>query len=164
MTKLRHDGAPFIVQTSIDKEVRVNTRSEYKPASEKSVKALDRELKEHHRLVLYEWGMYELTTNKYTANYNHSDLVLLVDVPDDQTVNCFGNITLWLSPSGPLQADFLQAKEKPTKAQLSALGWRKVDIGTTPERNVPVHGGLQATRMMYSLKHIGDFSADLTTS
>jgi len=155
INKLRHEETPPLIRTSIDSQVRANTRSEYTAASETSVNALNRELKEPQRLVFYEWGMYEITTNERTGNYQQSNLALMVDMPDAQTLENFGQISLWLPPAGPLRVEFLQEREKPTKTQLSALGWREVSVGYTPERNVPVRGGFQAKRKQYSLKHIG---------
>ena len=80
---------------------------------------------------------------------------MIMDMPDIQTLENFGQIRVWVAPCGP-QADLLgDGNETPTKEQLAAWGWKERRIGFTVERNVSVRGGYHAKRKQYSLKHIG---------
>ncbi len=160
--KLRAEtGADPYVRTAEDSQVRSNTVADTMQASEQTVRSLNNKLREPERLVISPWCVYEITTNDREDRYNYSNIALLVDMPDTQRLNNWDSFPVFVAPSGPNRLDFLEeGRDRPTKEQLRLMGWREVQIGTTPERNVSVRGGLQARRKQYSLKHIGAMTID----
>lgn len=153
--KLDRNNTTHYVRRSIDSQARSNAHGEYTQASPISIKALNNELREPETLVIYEHGLYEITANESNGLYSQSQYAMIMDMPDIQTLENFGQIRVWVAPCGP-QADLLgDGNETPTKEQLAAWGWKERRIGFTVERNVSVRGGYHAKRKQYSLKHIG---------
>ena len=153
--KLNRNNTTHYVCRSIDSQARSSAHGEYTQASPTSIKALNNELREPETLVIYEHGLYEITANESNGLYSQSQYAMIMDMPDIQTLENFGQIRVWVAPCGP-QADLLgDGNETPTKEQLAAWGWKERRIGFTVERNVSVRGGYHAKRKQYSLKHIG---------
>ena len=161
--KLRNDPTPqeYRIVDSIDTHAIRSGLAEYTPASPATITLLNNTLREPDRLVLHRWGLYECTTNDIRRDnrgpkYNQSTLALLVDVPAQDVVDRFGNFPIWVAPSGTQHVEFLQpGVAKPTKAQLQAMGWREVSIGTAPERVIVAQNRYYGRRKQYALKHTG---------
>ena len=145
----------FHIRNSVDHQVRSGTAGDYTSASASTVKSLNNHLKEPQKLIFYEWGLYECTTNK-SGQYNQSNLALLVDLPSQEVLDTFSPFPIWIAPPGTQYIDFLDNEaDRPTKAQLESWNWKQVSIGIAPERNVVARGGFQARRKQYPLKHVG---------
>ena len=98
-TLKRRDDVPFFICKAVDSHKR--GLAEYTPASPASIKSLNNALREPETLVFFPYALYEVTTND-TSNglYNHSNLALLVDMPDEQTLEVFGSIRVLIAPPG----------------------------------------------------------------
>jgi hypothetical protein len=154
--KLRDEGLNPYIRTALDSQVRLNTAADYVGANDSTVRSLNNALREPEKLVIYPWCVYEITTNDSRDRYNYSNLAVLVDMPDSQTLDSFSEFPLFLAPAGSNSLDILEeGRDRPTKQQLLALGWKEIRIGTTPKRDLVVGGGFRAKRKQYSLKHIG---------
>ena len=154
-TQFTDDGTPFRLATSRDSQRTRGTNGDYTPASEQSIKSLDKELKEPAEIVFFEGGVYECTINDTRdGQYCQSQLAFMLELPSQDAVDRFNAIPLWIAPPATHHINF-DRNNMPSREELNAANWVEVRIGCTPERLVPARYGIQAKRLQYSLKHIG---------
>ena len=152
--QLDNKSIEYRISKSRDTQRTRNSSGEYTEASENSIKALNKEVKEPTEIVFFSGGIYECTINDNRERYNQSQLAFMLDLPSQKTIDHYDGILLWLPPAGTQIINYNQ-NDLPNRQELIDLGWKEVTIGVAPERNVLVQGGLHAKRLMYSLKHIG---------
>ena len=146
----------YRIRPSVDSQVRLGSRSEYRNADSDSVNALNDALREPDLLCLVQWGVYECTINDPGGNFNQSTICVLVDVPDASVVNSFGPFQAFIAPPGSQVVEFLyDGSDRPSKEQLNEWGWKEAKISVAPERPVTAKRGFQAKRTQYALKHTG---------
>ena len=146
---LQNDKIPFRVISSRDRQRARSTTAEYGPALDRSIKTLNKELKEPSELVFFSGGIYECTINDSCGRYNQSQLAFMLDIPSQDAVERFASILLWITPSGMHTINF-NHRNIPSRNYLITSGWREIMIGCAPERLVITRGGLQAKSLQYS--------------
>ena len=144
----------YRIAHSRDSQRTRSTNAEYSDASDNSIKALNKELKEPSQIVFFAGGVYECTINDSRGRYNQSQLAFMVNLPPQQLIDRYDAIPLWIAPPGTQHFDFDQ-NNIPSEDELKEKGWNEVVIGISPEKNVSARGGIHAKRLQYSLKHIG---------
>ena len=152
--QLSTDNIPFRISNSRDSQRTRGSNAEYGIATDASIQALNKELKEPSEIVFFRGGIYECTINEKNGKYSQSQLAFLLDLPSQQSLDRFHAIKMWISPAGTQNIPF-NHNDLPSRDLLEELKWVELSIGVAPERVVIVRGGLQAKRLQYSLKHIG---------
>ncbi len=139
-----------------DSQRTSNSIGKYLPATTEFKKTLNKNLRVPEKLVLYEFGLYECSTNGPNGCYNQSSLALLLDLPTLDTVESFQPITMWIAPAGTTDLDFTRFHNgRPTQDQLIGLEWIEVRIGCAAKQIVICRGGYHAKHVQYALKHCG---------
>ena len=144
----------FRVAYSRDLQRTRSTNAEYSDATENSIKALNKELKEPSQIVFFAGGFYECTINDSRGRYNQSQLAFMAKLPEQHLIDRFDAIPLWIAPPGTQAFEYNQ-HNIPTEHELKEKGWNEVSIGVSPEKIVSARGGIHTKRLQYSLKHIG---------
>jgi len=152
--QLINESTEFRLSYAKDKQRIRSSNAEYAPASEQTIKVLNKQLKEPSELIFFKGGVYECTMNDHRGRYNQSQLVLMVDLPSQESIESFDAIPLWIAPSGINIINF-ERDNLPTKEELTTSGWNEIYIGCAPERVILGSRGIQGIRLQYSLKHIG---------
>ena len=148
------ESIEFRSSFSKDRQRSRSSNAEYGPASEQTIRYLNKHLKEPTEIIFFVGGVYECTINDNRGRYNQSQLALMVDLPSQEAVQSFDAIPLWIAPSGTNTINFGR-DNLPTKDELRALDWNEIYIGCAPERIIVSTRGVQGVRLQYSLKHIG---------
>ena len=158
-----HSNTPHIISTSRDTQVRVGSRSEWSPAIPTTISSMNTQFREPEVLVLYPFGLYEVTENDSSSTYYNSNHVLLYDMPNPADVAQFRSIKVMLKPPELQRIDWLDSGDTnsyPSKQQLIDNGWKEISIKVCQEREVTVSGGYRAKRKQYTMKHIGASTID----
>lgn len=117
--------------------------------------------REPDRLVFTSYGLFECTFNDRNLSYLHTNLALMVDVPDSESIRSRRKIKLLLAPHHLSHIAFLDSPDTstyPTEEELIAAGWKIIHINAI-EREERV-GNLRTRRKQYPLKHIGAGTID----
>ena len=78
--QLIHANTSHYLAKSRDVQKALNTNTDsYKPASELSIKSLNKELKEPSELVLFAGGVYECTVNDTNSRYCQSQFAFILE-------------------------------------------------------------------------------------
>ncbi len=119
------DGTLHFICLSSDSQRGSSSISEYSPASIETKKTLNKT----EKLILYKQSLYECTMNNPRGRYNQSSLALLLELPQEHTVESFLPITMWIAPAGTTDLDFMSFYNgQPTSDQLKDLEWVQVKI------------------------------------
>ena len=135
---------------------------DFTPANEQSIKALNKELREPSKLILFSGGVYELTVNDMNrglvndmnCGFSQPQTAILLKLPPNENVQNYSRIEMWIAQPASCTTTF-DIDNLPTSRQLSGIGCRKTIVGCAPERYVNVTGRMRARRMQCPLKHIG---------
>jgi hypothetical protein len=112
---------------------------------------LDRRMKNLRELILFPYGIYELTYNDPKGKFFQSQLCILLDaVPAQDDLDSWKEIEVYRAPHGVDEIPALPISQE----ELLQLGWVKVKLGRAPEQrqNLGNHG-LNAWREQYGLKY-----------
>lgn len=123
----------FRVAYSRDLQRTRSTNAEYSDATENSIKALNKELKEPSQIIFFSWGFYECTINDSRGRYNQSQLAFMAKLPEQYLIDRFDAIPLWIAPPGTQAFEYNQ-HNIPTEHELKEKGWNEVSIGISPEK------------------------------
>ena len=134
---LNNESIEYRISKSRDTQRTRNSSGEYTEASENSIKALNKEVKEPTETVFFSGGIYECTINDNRERYNQSQLAFMLDLPSQSIIDHYDGILLWLPPAGTQIINYNQ-NDLPDRQELIDLGWKEVTIGVAPERNVLV--------------------------
>ena len=159
----RSTDTPHIISTSRDSQVRLGSRSEWSPASPSTISSMNTQFREPEVLVIYQFGLYEVTENDTRSGYLNSNHVLIYDMPTASAVAQFRSIKVLLKPPELQHVDWLESSDTdnyPSKQHLLDNGWKEISIKICQEREVTVSGGFRAKRKQYAIKHIGASTID----
>ena len=131
--QLQNTNTPYRVSKASDLQRTRSTNSDYSAASQQSIKALNKELKEPSELVFFAGGVYECTINDPRGEYCQSQLAFMLELASQVSIDKFESILMWIAPAGVHDINFSQYN-LPTKRMLRNLEWREVQIGCAPER------------------------------
>lgn len=153
--QLESESVDFCTSSSNDTHRIRSSNAEFTPASEDSIKSLNKAMKEPSEIIFFAGGVYECTVNDtQNRKYSQSQLAFMRELPSQETIDHFNAIPLWIAPPGTDHIPF-DHNNIPSREYLISKGWKEVHIGVSPERLILVRGGFQAKRLQYSLKHIG---------
>ena len=135
--------------TSNDVQNPQNSHQEWQLASESTRLILDKKLKEPRELLFFIGAFYEFTYND-DGKFSQSQIGLLMNLPDQETVNNFRKIPIYVAPPGIKDMEYDPTK---TIEQYVEEGWERQLVGTSPERTQSIPGSLRAQRRQYGIKH-----------
>ena len=136
----------YRIAYSRDSQRTRSTNAEYNGASENSIKALNKALKEPSQIVFFQGGIYECTINDSRGRYNQSQLAFMANLPTQHVIDRFDAIPLWIAPPGTQNFDF-DRNNIPTEDELKDRGFNEVAIGVSPEKIISARGGIHAKRL-----------------
>lgn len=117
------------------------------------VNLLNRKVREPQTLLFYSGALFEATSN--TAQYNQSQLMMLVDVPTHMQIMNREPLKLFAAPPGAdIPEEFQSITSPPTEEDLLGRGWKEVMVRLSRDRQV-TESNITAWRRQYTLKHIG---------
>mmetsp|Transcript_28417 Transcript_28417/g.59223 ORF Transcript_28417/g.59223 Transcript_28417/m.59223 type:complete len:556 (+) Transcript_28417:675-2342(+) len=155
MRQLNKDREVYVIAASWNTQRLRGANGDWAPASDHTVRSLNKELKEPEELVFFVGGVYGCTINDTRENqYCQSQLAFLLELPPKADVTQFQSIPIWIAPPGNQQIQF-DRHQLPTQEELVKAGWSEVSMGTALARIVPARYSIQARRKQYLLKHIG---------
>lgn len=118
-------------------------------------KLLDQKVKECKELLFFEGAVFEATQNDPHRNYFNSQSMIMLDVPDRETIENGLPITLYAAPCGSPRPEASYHANPPSRDEVvNEWGWKEVKVGVAPERFVSRHNIL-AYRQQYCLVHPG---------
>eukprot|EP00956_Cyclotella_meneghiniana_P009108 scaffold12492_cov36-Cyclotella_meneghiniana.AAC.2 len=95
----RNTDTPHIISTSQDSQICFVSRSKWSPATPSTVTSMNTQFREAEVLVIYQFGLYEVTENDTRAGYLNSNHVLIYDMPTASDLAQFRSIKVLLDPS-----------------------------------------------------------------
>ena len=143
------DDRNYILRDSEDVQNLLCSNTEWNPATEETSKRLDRQVKEPRTLLLFKGGIYSFTFNKRNV-FSQSQLCLLIKLPSREDVHTFKPFEVLLAPGGIQDVQYDETTLLQTYIE---QGWKKVRIGTAPERTRRISTDTQAQRKQYGIKH-----------
>jgi predicted GIY-YIG superfamily endonuclease len=143
------NGDRFLERPAEDTMVALESHSDWVPCSQALVKVLNKDVREPQELHFYKNAVFEFTYNS-PGKFSNTQIGIMCDVPDEETVRNFGDIELWVSPlhdveipEGPITAQVLE-REK----------WVKTKVKVAPYSTVTSSKhGVKAKRRQYGIKH-----------
>jgi predicted GIY-YIG superfamily endonuclease len=111
------------------------------------VRQLNRLVREPAVLAFFQFAVYEFTFNR-EKEFSQTQLAILCDVPDQQTVEEYRPIPVLCAPPGTKYIDF----QVESKQQLIDLGWTEQHAIAAPQHARNVGGGTKARRQQYGLR------------
>ena len=147
-----NSGIQYVICYSIDSQGPIGSRAELLPASPDSaiVHYLNAKLREPRKLIFFVGAKFEATVNG--DGFNQSQLLVMCEIPSQETVTRKLQIELLAAPSGVSYFDTRNGQID--KDDMIGIGWKVVKIGIAPERNITSYG-VMANRRQYSLRHVG---------
>ena len=80
-SQLKNDSATYRIYLVRDKQRTRCTNTEYGLETGQSIKALNKDLKEPSKLVLFSGNIYECTINDSNGRFHQSRMSFLLDIP-----------------------------------------------------------------------------------
>jgi len=157
---LDNSNTPYSVATARDLQKNVSSHGEWRAANASTIKSLNNQLKEPDTLLLTAYCMYEFTVNSTDESnkYSQSQDCLLINVPEQSTIDRFQPFKVLAAPPGrPIEFDFNDVANRPTRDELLAHGWVEVTVRCAPEQIVRSRM-FQGKRQQYFLKHKGAYT------
>ena len=126
------------------------SHQEWQVANELTSSALDHICKEPKTLLFFRGAFYQFTYNDDGGNFTQSQLGLLLDVPDQDCLDHFRQISIMVAPPGEKVVEFDARKGKD---EYTVAGWVEHFVGMCPERSHCVQMNMRGQRKQYGLKH-----------
>lgn len=134
---------------------------EWTPADGAMSTRMNTHFREPEKLVFTEYGLFECTYNAVNRDFLHTNLALMITIPDIDTIRSRKRIKLLLVPSHLEHIKFLDSPDRstyPTEEQLISQGWKVIYVHCI-EREETV-GNVRTKRKQYTIKHIGAGTID----
>ena len=121
-------------------------------ANETVTDYLNSKVREPPRLLFWKGAKFEATVN--TSKYNQSQLMVMVDVPSEETIRQKSPISLMVAPPG---VTYIPSSVPLEKQSLLDRKWKEVTVNATGSNfgdGLRV-GGFKCMRKQYCLCHVG---------
>ncbi|KAL7525424.1 hypothetical protein ACHAWF_001353 [Thalassiosira exigua] len=149
--KFKREGVLCRKSIADDFQRVANSRSEYDIASSMNIiSRLNHGVREPKKLLFWQGALFEATLNK--ADYNRSQLLIMLDVPSKETIKKKAPIELYAAPPGASDIDL--SNGVPSKSYLRDKGWNPVQVGPVPDSPI-THRGIMGLSRQYALRHTG---------
>ena len=119
--KLDRCQTRYVLATSRDTHKLKGANGDYTPANEQSVKALNKELREPSKLILFSGGVYECTINDMHRGFCQSQTAFLLELPSSEAVRNYTAIKIWIVPPAASHTTF-DMDNLPTRQDLTNSG------------------------------------------
>ena len=110
---------------------------------------LTKKKEEPEKLLIFKGSIFECTYNE-VGKFSQSQLALLYTLPEITTLHEFKKIDVLIAPPGKKEIMF---DSNLSEEYFLQRGFKKVKVGTAPERPCQVRNNLQGIRKQYGLKH-----------
>jgi hypothetical protein len=141
--------------------VKRSSLAEWSPADDATRRRMNTHFREPNKLVFAEYVLFECTYNAQNRDYLHTNLALMIKVPDSETIRSRKRIKLLLVPSHLDHIEFLDSPDRstyPSEEELIDQGWKPIFIHCIDrEENV---GNVRTRRKQYAIRHIGAGTID----
>jgi len=145
--KISDQGYKILYREAETTQCSIGSHGNWKAADQKVVDSLDRFVNEVQTLKLHQNMMIEMTYNKVNV-WSHSQLGILLDLPEPSHLQLWKPIPIMLAPVG---VNNLPEGEV-TKNNLISNGWKEVKVGIAPEKEIRLYGRISAKRKQYGFK------------
>lgn len=145
--KISDEGHTILIREAETTQSSIGSHGNWKVAEKNIAESLDRFVNEVQTLKLHEKMMVEMTYNKANA-WSHSQVGLLLELPDVNHLQNWKPIPIMLAPAG---INKLPDGEI-SKQRLINNGWKEVKVGVAPEKEVRLYGRISAKRKQYAFK------------
>ena len=125
------------------------SHAEWQRASASIRDDLTKKKKEPEKLLFFRGAVFECTYNE-PRKFNQSQLALLHKLPDTEDLDNFRKIEVLIAPPGLKEIHYDVETSEETYVN---RGFRKIKIGTAPERACQVRKNIQGIRIQYGLRH-----------
>lgn len=144
----------YAISNATDLHKISGTHGDPMPTNDTSIKnMLNRKVREPPQLIFYKGAVFEATTN--TAQYQNSQLLMMLDVPSNSDVIRKNPMELFAAPENAnVQQTLFTLEDPPSKEELLKDGWKKVKVKVNIGRN-RTESNVTASRNQYGLTHIG---------
>ena len=132
-----------------DFEKCFHTLEDWRPATYYTTEKLNKLAKEPKNLLFFVGGVYECTYNKKGV-FAHTQLAILLDLPDIDDVKSFRDINFYIAPNGLKDFKYNKFKRKETYIE---EGWKKIKIGVPTLKTHRTTVNIKAQRKQYGVKH-----------
>ena len=129
--KISDQGYKILCREAETTQCSIGSHGNWKAADQKVVDSLDRFVNEVQTLKLHKNMMIEMTYNKVNV-WSHSQLGILLDLPEPSHLQLWKPIPVMLAPVG---VNNLPEGEQ-TKNNLISNGWKEVKVGIAPEKEI----------------------------
>ena len=119
------------------------------PAQSVTSQKLSRKVKEPETLLFFRFAIYEFTHN-LDGHYSQSQMNILYDLPDIDTLQSNRKIEVLAAPQGLYDIEIDQTM---SKEDYISKGFYPVKVGIAPIRTQQISSYIQAQRKQYALKH-----------
>ena len=138
---------PFLTVKATDLQQPQQSHAAWAEACPAVVYQLNRLVREPAVLAFFQFAIYEFTFNK-ESQFSQTQLAILCDVPDYETVQQYKAIPVLCAPPGTKNIDF----EVYSKEQLIEKGWKQQYALPAPQHARNLKGGMKARRLQYGLR------------
>ena len=145
---VERNGGRVISRNCIDEENPVYSHRIWQNASEDTSRKLDQKLKEPRKLLFFKGATYEFTYNN-PGNFQQSQLCVLTELPTQEDIDNFRNITVVAAPPGVQEVEFSPDR---TTEYYESKGWNVRQVATG-RGNIHRFNNIQAQRKQYGIKH-----------
>lgn len=141
------EGCPYLTVDAVDTMVAMESHADWKPASKQVTSFINSKVREPSSIDFYKGAIYQFTHN-CPGRYNATQLGILVEVPTQEQLSSFEEISILVAPPGTKSIDCSSLPSASTP------GWRVTKVGIAPQNplNLWSHG-VKAKRKQYALKH-----------
>ena len=147
--KAQLNQADIRISTSNDVENPIYSHREWQNASPTTTTKLDKLVKEPKNLIFFKGATFEFTFNK-PGQFQHSQICVLTELPNQETIQNFQPIEVVAAPPGVQEVHY--NPDKTTNEYINE-GWKKINIGRCRESTQRISSHIQGQRRQYGLRH-----------
>ena len=128
--------------------IGMESHTDWEKASKGVSAYLNSNVPEPSVLHFFEGAVFQFTCNCH-GKFNATQICMLVDMPKQEVIDNFGNISVLVAPPGVKVINITSR----SKAELLQNGWKETTVGVGHEHNVNVwQHGVKAKRRQYTIK------------
>ena len=147
-SQMKSAGKVYFKRTAEDSMIGMESHSDWEKASKGVSAYLNSNVPEPSVLHFFEGAVFQFTCN-CPGKFNATQICMLVDMPKQEVINNFGNISVLVAPPGVKVINITSR----SKVELLQNGWKETTVGVGHEHNVNVwQHGVKAKRRQYTIK------------
>ena len=141
-------GGKYYKCMAADTMLAMESHGDWIKANKNISKMLDHDSKEPAVLHFFEGAVYEFTCN-VPGRFMTTQIGVILDMPDEDTIKKFGDIKIWVAPAGTKVATVFGK----SKQELMTEGWKETKVGVNQQYSFNYwRQGVKAKRQQYTIK------------